>query len=418
MKILCLMAACLCVAGSATAQIFPTVDLLPSQSKLPDPLVSFNGSPVTTAAQWTEQRRPELMRLFQHYMYGYFPTEKVGIKSKVESVDAHALNNTATMKQITISFDASDLPAIHLLLVVPNQRTKPAPVFLGLNFEGNYTVLPDPSIIMPTNWMPNNKFITNNQANSAARGAYAESWAIDQSINRGYAVATFYYGDIDPDKPDFTDGVHPHFHPNSGGKRTAQEWGSIADWAWGLHRAVDYLYTDSDIDTNRLAVFGHSRNGKAALLAGAFDERIKLVIPHQAGCGGSAPSRGKIGESVQRINTVFPHWFSDTFHQFNERPEQLPFDQHELIAICAPRPVLLSNATEDTWANPEGQFEMLLAANPVYKLLGVTGITATKQPPVGQLLDSRLGYFIRPGKHSTTRADWKTFLDFADQNLR
>jgi hypothetical protein len=183
-----------------------------------------------------------------------------------------------------------------------------------------------------------------------------------------------------------------------------------------LHRAVDYLYTDRDIDTNRVAVFGHSRNGKTALLAGALDERIDLIFCHQAGCGGSAPSRGKIGESVKQINDRFPHWFCGAFKAFNEQPERLPFDQHALAALCAPRPLLFSNAVEDSWANPAGQFEMLRLADPVYRLLGVEGLGTTVAPPEGQLLASRLGYYIRAGKHSTTPQDWTAFLDFADRH--
>ena len=195
------------------------------------------------------------------------------------------------------------------------------------------------------------------------------------------------------------------------------DWGAIAAWAWGLQRAVDYLVTDGALDPKRIAVVGHSRNGKAALLAGAFDERIALIIPLQAGCGGTAPSRGKIGESVKQINDRFPHWFNAEFKKFNEQPERLPFDQHGLIALCAPRPVLLSNAVEDTWANPAGQFEMLRAADPVYRLLGTDGLGAQQIPETGKLLDSTLGYYIRPGKHSMTREDWKIFLDFADKHF-
>jgi hypothetical protein len=198
---------------------------------------------------------------------------------------------------------------------------------------------------------------------------------------------------------------------------SAYDWGAIAAWAWGLQRAVDYLVTDAVLDAERIAVVGHSRNGKAAMVAGAFDERIALVIPLQAGCGGTSPSRGKIGESVKQINDRFPHWFNAEFKKFNEQPERLPFDQHCLIALCAPRPVLLSNAVEDTWANPAGQFEMLLAADPVYRLLGAGGLGAQQIPETGKLLDSTLGYYIRPGKHSMTGEDWKVFLDFADKQF-
>lgn len=237
-------------------------------------------------------------------------------------------------------------------------------------------------------------------------------------IGRGYALATFYCGDVAPDHPGRNDGVFPHFREAGRSKPAPDEWGAVAAWAWGLSRAVDYLVTRDDIDKDRIAVVGHSRLGKAAIVAGAFDERIALVIPHQAGCGGTAPSRGTAGESVQQINDRFPHWFADEFKKFNEQTDRLPFDQHCLIALVAPRPVLLTNAVQDTWANPEGQFQMLQAAEPVYRLLGAGGLDADRMPAPDHLVNSTLGYHIRPGKHSMGKEDWKVFLDFADKHLR
>jgi hypothetical protein len=391
---------------------------LPRQAAFPDPLVAFDGTPIASQRQWERKRAPELKQLFQHYMYGYFPPAPKRVKARMERRDPALFNGKATKKEIELSFGPPATPTIHLLLVVPNQRRGPAPVVLGLNFCGNYATLMDPSIPLPTNWMPNNcAGCTNNQATEAGRGRQLETWSIEQAVGRGYAVATFYHGDVDPDRPDFSDGVHPHILPPGPGGRGPTAWACLAAWAWGLHRVVDYLHTDRDIDRDRIAVMGHSRNGKTALLAAAFDDRIDLVLPHQAGCGGTAPSRGTIGETVKQINDRFPHWFSGTFKQFNEQVDRLPFDQHALIALCAPRPVLLSNALEDSWANPEGQFEMLRAADPVYQLLGVDGLGQPQPPPVGHLLDSRLGYFIRPGRHSTTREDWTVFLNFADKHF-
>src|SRR5436309_5525478 len=135
-------------------------------------------------------------------------------------------------------------------------------------------------------------------------------------------------------------------------------------------------------------------------------------------CALPISSRGKVGESVKQINDGFPHWLNGAFKQFNKQPERLPFDQHCLIALMAPRPVLLANAVEDTWANPQGQFEMVQAAEPVYRLLKAGGLDAKQMPETGKLVASKLGYYIRPGKHSMTTADWKVFLDFADRQLR
>jgi hypothetical protein len=228
-------------------------------------------------------------------------------------------------------------------------------------------------------------------------------------IGRGYALATFYSGDVAPDHPGHKDGLHPYY--------PGYDWGTVAAWAWGLSRAADYLVTVPEVDAGRLAVVGHSRMGKAAILAGALDDRFQVVIPHQAGCGGTAPSRGKVGESVKQINDRFPHWFNAVFKTFSDRPERLPFDQNALAALVAPRALLFTNATEDTWANPEGQFRVLQAAEPVYRFLGAGGLASSTMPETGKLAAGKLGYAIRPGKHSMTREDWAFFLDYADKHL-
>ncbi|MBI4586448.1 MAG: acetylxylan esterase [Planctomycetes bacterium] len=402
----------------ALAQDFPDASQLPPRPELPDPLAMRGGEPIKTKEDWLARRRPELKALFQHYMYGYLPPPPEKIEFALEREDGNYFGGKAAKKEVAISFGPPAMPKIHLLLVIPNAGKKPAPVFLGLNFCGNHAVVNDPSVPPPAGWIYSScAGVKDNRAAEGGRGSEVDTWAIEQSIDRGYAVATFYNGDIDPDQPDFTDGLHPHFFKPGQTKPGPHDGGTIAAWAWGLHRAVDYLHRDPDIDTERIAVVGHSRNGKTALLAAALDERIALAIPHQAGCGGTAPSRGKIGESVKQINDRFPHWFCGEFKKFNDEPQRLPFDQHCLIALVAPRPVLLSNAVEDTWANPEGQFEMLEAAEPVYRLLGAGGLDAKARPELGKLSGGKLGYYIRAGKHSMTRDDWKVFLDFAGRQL-
>jgi len=413
-RILISLTAILCTAPIFAAN-FPDVEQLPSQTALPDPLVMLNGQRVTTKEQWVNERRPELKALFQHYMYGYFPPAPANTRFNLLYGKANFFDGKATLREYAIEFGPNHAGRVNLLVIIPNKRQKPAPVFLGMNFCGNHTVVADPGIALPKAWMPKScRGCTNNQATDAGRGTQVETWAIEQSIDRGYAFATFYMGDLDPDKNDFSDGVHALYFKPGQTNRNAQDWGSIAAWAWGFSRCVDYLVTREDLDPARIAAVGHSRNGKASLLAAAFDERISLVIPLQAGCGGTAPSRGKIGESVKQINNAFPHWFNDEFKKFNEQPDRLPFDQHCLIALVAPRAVLLANATEDTWANPKGQFEMLQAAEPVYRLLDAGSLDAKEMPETGKLIASKLGYYIRPGKHSMTTPDWQVFLDYAD----
>lgn len=375
----------------------------------------LDGRRLTTKAQWLNERRAELITLFQHYMYGYLPPSPKQVQSQLGREDRRAFKGKATLKEVTVTFGPPELPPIHLMLIVPNTRSGPAPVVLSMNYFGNHTLVGDPAVRLSTNWMPERgEGVVNNRATEASRGTWAERWGIERIIERGYAIATFYNGDIDPDTPDQR-GIQTHFRSQD----PKHDCGTIAAWAWGLSRAVDYLVTDADVDQRRIVVTGHSRLGKAALLAAALDERMALAIPHQAGTGGSGPSRTSVkgAETVKQINEKFPHWFNATFKEFNDQPDRLPFDQHCLVALCAPRPVLFTNGRSDTWINPEGQFEVLRAAAPVYRLLGAGDFAAAELPPDGKLVDSVLGYFVRPGGHSLTAQDWTAFLDFADKHL-
>ena len=410
------------ISSIAQAGELPPVANLVPIAELPDPLTMFDGSRVASREQWIKNRRPELIDLFQHYMYGRPPVAPKTIEAAISRVDSNYFGGKATKKEVTISFGPPQAPKIELLLVVPKdlpgKSVGPKPAFLGINFCGNHTLLDDPTIALPTAWMPEHcAGCRDHQATDAGRGSQKDVWAVEQTIDRGYALACFYCGDIDPDRNDFSDGVHPFYVPPGQVGRAPSDWGTIAAWAWGIERAVDYLVGNPEIDKTRIAVVGHSRLGKTALLAGALDERIALVIPHQAGCGGTAPSRHHVGETVKQINDRFPHWFCDEFKKFNEQVERLPFDQNCLVALCAPRPVLFSNAQEDTWADPDGQFRVLQAAESVYRLLGSKGLDGQSLPEPNRLLDTPLGYYIRPGKHSMTTGDWKVFLDFADKQF-
>jgi hypothetical protein len=406
------------VATAAADDRFPDPAGLPSRPDLPDPLVMLDGERVKTREQWQQKRKPELRALFQHYMYGDLPPRPGKVEGEVLHENRKALGGKAILREIALSFGPPETPKIYLLVVVPKDRMGPAPVFVGLNFCGNHAVVDDPGVRLPTAWMyPNRTGVKDNRATEAGRGTEKDTWAIDQTIARGYAVALFYPGDLDPDRADARGDIYKLWAKK--GEATGHDTATIAVWAWGVMRAIDYLTTDKEIDAKRIAVVGHSRLGKTSLLAAAFDERIALAIPHQAGCGGTAPSRQsnpKV-ESVKRINTSFPHWFCGNFKKFNDDPTRLPFDQNGLAALVAPRPLLFSNAVEDVWANPEGQFDVLKAAEPVYKLLGAGGLETDKMPEVGKLSAGTLGYYIRPGKHSMTREDWKVFLDYADRHL-
>ena len=391
---------------------------LPANPGLPDPLTRMDGERVSSSRQWFIERRPELAAMFQHYMYGTLPPTPEQVQARVLGQYADFLDGKATLKIIELQTGPVPAQRIDLMLVVPNQRLTPAPVFLAMNFCGNYTLTGDPRVPLARPWLPGScKGCTNNASTEAARGTQAADWQLAEIVRRGYALAAFYSGDVDPDRADVSEGVYTSMASGDSKGPNPANRGTIAAWAWGFHRCVDYLVRDPDIDAQRIAALGHSRNGKAALLATAFDERIAIGFPHQAGCGGSAPSRGKVGESVKAINDRFPHWFNAEFKQFNDAPDRLPFDQDCLVALCAPRAVLFSAAEGDQWSNPAGQFEVLKAADPVYRFLGADGLKANAMPPLRQLVDSRLGYYIREGNHSMTADDWKVFMDYADKQF-
>lgn len=399
---------------------FPPPDKLTAKPDLPDPTIAFDGSKIGTVQDWEAKRRPELKALFEHYMYGKFPAKSEKFTAKVLFEDAKAFDGKGTLREVEIAFGPPEWPTIRLLMAVPNGKT-PAACFVGPNFGGNHLALTDGRIQLPTAWVPaNGPGVKDNKATDGGRGKAPDVWPMAKIIDRGYAVATFYCGDIQPDRPNVREGMRatlPIYKGAAPGDGTA----TIAWWAWGCHRAVDYLLTDKSIDPKRIAVCGHSRLGKTALLAGAFDDRIALVIPHQAGCGGTGPSRHNDpkAEAVARINKSFPHWFCDNFKAFNNDPSKLPFDQNCLVALCAPRPVLFTNAAEDLWANPSGQFNVLKAANPAYKMYGHEGLAEKPMPKPGDpLIASRLGYWIRAGKHSMTPDDWTIWMDFADQWMK
>lgn len=387
---------------------------------LPDPLMMNNGKRVSNAKEW-QKRRSEILRLFETQVYGRTPKLKTRISFVETSRDAKALNGAATRKEVTVFLNGKkDGPKMSVLFYIPNNRKQAAPVFIGLNFNGNQSVSNDPGIALAASWIRDSKELgtVNNRATEKSRGTESSRWAIEMIVKRGYAVATIYNGDLFPDHKDgLKDSIIPHFYCAGQTAPDADEWNAIGAWAFGLSRAVDYIEKDKDLDAGRIALIGHSRLGKAALWAGAQDERFAIVISNNSGEGGAALARRNFGETVERINTSFPHWFCDNFKKYNRDVAALPVDQHMLLSLVAPRPLYVASAVEDLWADPRGEFLSAKAADPVYRLLGTDGLGAAEMPELNQPTMSAIGYHIRSGKHDVTDYDWQQYLNFADKHF-
>jgi hypothetical protein len=389
---------------------------------LPDPLVFTDGRRVRDAAAWP-QRRAEILELYRTHVYGHTPQGLPRKKATVLSEDHHALGGLATRKLIRVPLlGDTQGPALDILLYLPNAAKQPVPAFLGYNFNGNHAVTLDPGVPLARSWIENRREngITNNVANEASRGCEASAWPIEHILARGYALATVYYGDVEAD---FAEGWKQSLRGAAAKGGTNHvfapgEWGAIGAWAWGLSRSLDYLETDAAVDAKRVAVLGHSRLGKTSLWAGAQDERFALVIANESGEGGAALARRWFGETVWRINASFPHWFCGRFKDYNQNVPALPVDQHELIALMAPRPVYVASAEDDRWADPRGEFLGAKHAEPVYALFGQPGLGVADLPPVNTPVGGTIGYHIRTGKHALTAYDWDQYLNFADRHLK
>ncbi|MCF7955092.1 MAG: acetylxylan esterase [Phycisphaerae bacterium] len=379
---------------------------------LPDPLVMADGTKVVSVEQWRTKRRGEILDLFKKHVYGAMPPAmSIARVERISFID-NALGGKARLLQESFYFkkDGSG-PKIDVCVFLPPKRknVKSYPAFLALNFFGNHTISSDENI----------KMYTGHARLKPGRDGRGSKWAIEDIARRGYALVTACYNNFDIDQrvegPKFDDGVHV-LYPEYQGR--SDNWASIGAWAWGMSRILDYLEGLEFVDNKRVVAMGHSRLGKTALWAGATDERFALVISNNSGCGGAALARRRIGESVWRINTSFPHWFCAKHKEYNDNEIAMPVDQHMLISLIAPRPVYVASAVGDKWADPRGEFLSCVGADAVYKLLNTSGLVSHTMPGIEKPLVGTINYHIRNGIHDVTDYDWAQYLDFADRYLK
>jgi len=356
---------------------------------LPDPLTCLDGEKVKNAKMWYQKRRPEILELYRQHVFGRVPTTPYEQRFNVVNIDRQAMNGAATLKEvdIVISREGKSL-SIRLNLFTPNAVKKPVPTFLLINNRGVENI--DPT-----------------------RKHKSQFWPAEEVIARGYGIAAFYNADVDQDKFDhFQGGIHELLDKQP---RPDDAWGTIAAWAWGASRCLDYLVTDGDVDKKKVAVVGHSRGGKTALLAGAEDTRFGMTISNESGCTGAALARRKFGETVAVINRAFPHWFCTNYKQYNDREDELPVDSHMLMALTAPRPLYVASASEDLWADPRGSYLALHHTKDVYRLLKAPSDIPEAMPPANQqVISGKVGYHVRDGSHNMLLEDWERFMNFAD----
>lgn len=369
---------------------------------LPDPLVTSDGKTVKTPEEWYDIRRPEILSLFSNLIYGRIPgaASELNVNYEIVKTDPKFMDGMGTRKDVRITFsNEQGTKDIYFLVFVPNGVEKPVPAFLKHSF--------------------NNTQSDDFDASTKGKGHLKNGWPIGEMFKRGYGFCAVYQQDlVKHNEVEFLNSIHRLTYPKGQSFPKAHEWGVLATCAWGAMKAMDYLETDDDIDHTRIAIMGHSKMGKAALWTAAQDERIAVAISAQSGCAGAALWRRKSGETLKKMVTRFPYWLCRNAWKFVEQEDDLPVDQHMLLACIAPRAVYVHSSTDDTWADSRGEYLSAYHASRVYRFLGLKALESPEQPEERKpIIKSSVGYHTREGGHSIQPYDWARFLDFADHHL-
>ena len=373
-----------------------------------------------SAFTWFNKIRPYYLNLFKEQMYGLTAPRPDTVEFEQLDYKNNALGNTATRKIIRMHFrmNSGISRFADILLYIPKKTKKTVPVFVGLNFASNAacTIEKDVPLSHIKPYKSNTGIYDIETATESERGKFSSRWPLEKILGRGYAIATAYYNDffLDHYRLGFNDSIYSLYYSKEELEKRDNEFGAIGAWAWGLSRILDYLETDKLIDFSKSAVFGHSRLGKTALWAGANDRRFSMVISNASGCGGAALSRRNSGESLEWLLHWRPYWFHRNLQNYIGNEDKLPFDQHTLISLSAPRPVYVASGSEDVYADPFGEFLSLKEAQKCYRLFSSEGLGVSVMPEINTAVQNDLGYHVHKGGHDIGAFDWEQFLDFAD----
>jgi hypothetical protein len=384
---------------------------------LPELLVCTDGTPVTTAKQWTKKRRPELLKMVEEIQYGKMPPAPLSLKYNVFDKGTPAFNGKAIRKQVTVYLaDDTANYKMNLLIYLPANTKKPVPLLLNISFSAPNQIADDSGVLVGYTWTREGIKIKADQP-----GRFPKM-DIEQFVDAGIGFATVYYGDIEPDfKGGIKYGIRGTYLKSGQTAPAVNEWGAISAWAWGLSRAMDYFEKDKQVDSKRIALQGASRLGKTVLWTGIHDTRFKMVIASISGEGGAAIARRNYGETIQHITDTSRYYyqFAPAYHSYANKINDLPFDAHALVALMAPRPLLLQTGSTDYWSDPKGEFLSAIAAEPVYKLFGKNGPGTLAMPKAGEtsLLMNPLGYYIHEGGHTVLPEDWALFIRYMKKFL-
>jgi hypothetical protein len=383
---------------------------------LPDALLLINGKKVNSVDDWVKKRRPEIIKLVEENQFGKMPPRPQEMSFNVFDKGTLVLGGKAIRKQVTVYFTRdTSKNKMDILIYLPANSTKPVPVLLNISFTANKNMVDDPGVKDGEVWTKEGKKIP------AQGGGNFGKLKVDTFITQGIGIATVYYGDIEPDfAGGIPYGIIGNYLKPGMQQPAADEWGTISAWAWGLSRAMDYFETDKSINAKRIGLFGISRLGKTVLWAGAYDTRFALVIASCSGEGGAAIARRNYGETLKHMShpTRYFYQFCANYQKYADSVDKFPVDANMLVALMAPRPLLLQTGDQDFWSDPKGEFLAAIAATPVYNLFGKQGIQTTAMPAAGvQANNNTLGYYMHTGGHGTIPSDWPVFLEYLKKYL-